>query len=170
MILLTQETEPMTPMGWALIIGLAIILVWAVWYDRNKAKGLDEAMDKMFEGKVADGNDKFFITTDQQLVVRSAFVNYSSYDIFSLDKVAYVVTCLDWNRKSKIKLWIFALYDENKKCIKGQQFISTKKQPRNQKAYLFAASEKEANEMWELVHKHVPEAKHVGKFFKDIYK
>lgn len=164
MILLTQEAEPMTPMGWALIIGFALILVWGLWYDRNKAKKLDRTADKLFEGKVADGNDKFFITTDGQLVVRSAFVNYSSYNIFSLDTVAYVMTC--WDETSK--MWIFALYDANKKSIKGRQFISTKKNPKNQKAHLFASSEKEANAMWELVHKYVPKAKHVGMYFRDI--
>lgn len=164
MMFLTQETGTIQPVGIVLIVGFVIILILCVRHDKKKSKQLGEETDKKFDGKIADGDSENFITTDRELVMRFAYGITSGYNVFKLNAIAYVMTAWDLTSRQ----WVFALYDENKKCIQGQQFISTKKNPVNTKAYVFTKTKEESIDMWELIHSHVPNAKHVGLGFKEI--
>lgn len=162
MILLTEEGAKIQPFGWVLIIGFLIVFIFGLIYDKKKSKKFSQEIDKKFEGKSVDGGYGSFITDDNELVMRFLGINMSGYKIFRLDNVAYVMTAWDYS----IRKWVFALYDEKRKIIKGQEFVSTKRKPHRTKAYF--QSDEEAVNLWELVHKHVPDAKHVGLYFKDI--
>lgn len=161
MILLTQEAKTIHPVALVCIIGFIIVFILCLIYDKKKAKKFSENFLKEYEGKMADGDAVFFITTERELVMPYIAPTFSGYKIFKLDEVAYVMTA--WDRTCKS--WILALYDKNKKSIKGKEFRSTKKKPLKAKAYF--TTDAEAIERWEMIHKYVPDAKHVGIYFKD---
>uniref|UniRef100_UPI004056B6E5 hypothetical protein n=1 Tax=Acetatifactor sp. TaxID=1872090 RepID=UPI004056B6E5 len=167
MILLAQEEAAITPVGWVLIIGFLAVLIFGLIYDKKKAKKFDEELDKKFDGQMEDGNRGLFVTPDRELVSRYSVGNYSGYETFKLDAIKYVMVAYDNTRGCRF--WVVGLYDENKKIIKGKRYLSTKKKPSNARAYFtHFPTEKDAEFLWEFVHKHVPEAQRVEKFFKDL--
>lgn len=166
MILLAQESAKIQPMGWVLIIGFLAFFIFGLIYDKKKAKKFDEELDKKFEGQMEDGNKGLFVTPDRELVSRYGVGNFSGYEMFKLDAIKYVMIAYDNTRGCRY--WVVGLYDENKKIIKGMKHMSTKKKPSSTRAYFtHFPTEQAAEVVWEFVHKHVPDAERVGKFFKD---
>lgn len=163
MLLLTQETAQIQPVGIVLIVGFAIILIFGFIYDRKKAGKFNGEIDRMTEGKVAGSLGNFTITTDNNLIVRFDAGTGSGYSIFPLAGVAYIMTAHDNTANS----WILALYDADRKPVKGEKYDSRKKRPAREKAYFFTKKE-EGMEYRDLIHNYAPQAKLVGKYFKDI--
>lgn len=162
MITLAQETGKIQPMGYVLIVGFAIILIWGLIHDRKKAGQFKGEIDKMFQDKIAGTCGNYIITTDNRLVEKFDLGIGSGYSMFSLADVAYIMTYRD----STVKTWKLALYDSNKKRIKGQKFDSRKKKASKTGADFITKGED--IELRDFIHSYVPQAKLVGLGFKEI--
>ncbi len=162
MMILTQSTGAITPVGWVLIIGFLVILIWGIFYDRKKAKNYSGEIDKSFEGKVADGNDVLFVTTDGELVSRFSSEGLSGYEVYKLDDIAYVMSAWD----SSAGRWQLGIYDSRKKSVKGLRYSSRKTKPAKARGIFFVSEE--PIEMREFVLKHAPKAVLVGKYFGEF--
>lgn len=162
MMILTQSTGAITPVGWVLIIGFVIVFIWGMFYDRKKAKNYSWKIDKSFEGKVADGNDVLFVTTDGELVSRFLSEGLRGYEVYKLDDIAYVMNAWD----SSAGVWQLGIYDSRKKSVKGLRYSSGKSTPAKAGGIFFFAEE--PIEMREFVLKHAPKAVLVGKYFRQF--
>lgn len=159
-IVLTESAK-IQPMGWALIIGFSVVLIWAILYDKKKSKQFDNKVDKMFADKKVCGNDALFITSDNELVNRYSWAGVSGYSLYKLDSVKYIISCWD----SAANQWYLGLYNEKKKRIVGEAHSSGKKKVRKAKAGFFGDSENV--ELIEMILKYAPNAELVGMGFKE---
>ncbi len=155
------ESAKIQPMGWVLIIGFVVVLVWAILYDKKKSKQFDDNVDKMFADKKVYGNEATFITSDNELVNRYSWAGVSGYTLYKLDSVKYIISCWD----SAAKQWYIGLYNEKKKRVVGEAHSSGKKSVRKSKAGFFENSENV--EFIEMLLKFAPNAELVGMGFKE---
>ena len=155
------ESAKMPLIGWVLIIGFLVVMVWAVWYDKKKSGKFDEEIDKLFADNKVYGNDTIFITKDNELVVRYHYQAVSGYKIFKLEDVKYIMSC--WDHSSKC--WILNLYNEKKKAVVGEDHKSTKRKPLKATAHF--STRNENVEFIEMLFKFVPNAELVGMYFKE---
>lgn len=143
------------------VVAIVAISVWAIQFDKKRSAIFDEETNKLFADKKVYGNDNIFITTETELVIRNHSGGVSSYKIFKLDEVKYIMSC--WNPVDKI--WCLGLYNEKKKNIAGEEHKSTKKTPLKAKAYFRTKSENV--EFVEMLVKYIPNAELVGMSFKE---
>lgn len=155
------ESAKMSPIGWVLIIGLIVVIVWAIWYDKKRSGKFDEEIDKLFADKKVYGNDTIFITKDNELVIRYHYQAVSGYKIFKLEGIKYILSF--WNPVDKI--WCVGLYNEKKKNIVGEDHKSAKRKPLKAKAYFRTKSEDV--EFIEMLVKFIPDAELAGMSFKE---
>lgn len=156
------ESAKIHPIGWVLIIGFLVVMVWAVWYDKKKSGKFNEEIDKLFADNKVYGNEVMFITKDNELVIRYHIMGVSGYKIFKLDDVKYMMSY--WNFQTKS--WHQTLYNEKKKVVVGEEHKSAKKKPLKAKAY-FQDGHTEDVEFIEMILKFVPNAEVVGMGFKE---
>ncbi len=147
--------------GILLVIGFVAIMVWAVKHDKEKAKQFEEEFEKQFAEKRVYGNEKIFITPDNELVVCYAANGVKGYKIFKLENVKYIMSCWDYTAKC----WRIGLYEENKKLLKGEDHNSGTKPLRKAEAHF--ANRSEDVEFLEMIMKFVPNAELVGLYFKE---
>lgn len=159
-VILTESAK-IQPVGWVLIIGFVVVLVWAILYDKKKSKQFDDNVDEMFADKKVYGNEVTFITSDNELVNRYSWAGVSGYTLYKLDSVKYIISCWD----PAAKQWYTGLYNEKKKCIVGEEHSSGKKRVRKSKAGFFGDSENV--EYLEMLLKFAPNAELVGMGFKE---
>lgn len=159
-VVLTEGAK-IQPIGWVLIIGFLVIIVWAVWYDKKRSGKFDEEVDKLFADKKVYGNEAVFITKDNELVVRNHSMGVSGYKIFKMEDVKYIMSCWDYQAKS----WSLNLYNEKKKVVVGEDHKSSKKNPLKAKAYF--NSRNENVEFIEMLLQFAPTAQLVGMGFKE---
>lgn len=159
-VVLTEGAK-MSPIGWVLIIGLIVVIVWAVWYDKKRSGKFDEEIDKLFADNKVYGNDTIFITKDNELVVRYHYQAVSGYKIFKLEDVKYIMSC--WDHSSKC--WILNLYNEKKKAVVGEDHKSTKRKPLKATAHF--STRNENVEFIEMLLQFAPTAQLVGMYFKE---
>lgn len=155
------EGAKIQPIGWVLIIGFLVIIVWAVWYDKKRSGKFDEEVDKLFADKKVYGNEAVFITKDNELVVRNHSMGVSGYKIFKMEDVKYIMSCWDYQSKS----WHLNLYNEKKKVVVGEEHKSAKKKPLKAKAYF--STRNENVEFIEMLLQFAPTAQLVGMGFKE---
>lgn len=159
-VVLTEGAK-MPLIGWVLIIGLIVVIVWAIWYDKKRSGKFDEEIDKLFADNKVYGNDTIFITKDNELVVRYHYQAVSGYKIFKLEDVKYIMSC--WDHSSKC--WILNLYNEKKKAVVGEDHKSTKRKPLKATAHF--STRNENVEFIEMLLQFAPTAQLVGMYFKE---
>lgn len=159
--ILLSEGAKIQPIGWILIIGFAALIIYLAIYDKKNAKRFDEEFEKTFQDKKVFGNDKIFITTGNELIVRERVNGASGYRILKLDDVKYILSAWDITTK----MWHLGLYGEDKKVIKGERYHSGKKGANKVKGY-FSFSREDV-ELIEMLVKHIPKAQLVGRDFKE---
>lgn len=159
--ILLAEGAKIQPVGWVLIIGFVALMIYLVIYDKKNAKKFDEEFEKQFQDKKAFGNDRIFITTENELVLREKVNGAGGYQIFKLEDVRYIMSTWDFT----IKMWHIGLYGDNKKAIKGEGYHSGKKGGRKVTAVFRFRGEDE--QLIEMLVNHMPQAQLVGMGFKE---
>ncbi len=144
-----------------LVIVIVAIFVWAIMYDKKRAGQFDEEFAKKFADKKVYGNDKIFITSENELVIGYHINGVSGYKIFKLSDVKYIMSCWDFTTKC----WHMGLYNEKKKSVVGEDHKSTKKNPLKAKAIF--QDRNEDVEFLEMLMKFAPDAELVGLYFKE---
>ncbi len=156
-----SEGAKIQPIGWILIIGFAVLIVYLAIYDKKNAKRFDEEFEKKFQDKKVFGNDKIFITTGNELIVRERVNGASGYRILKLDDVKFIMSTWDFTTK----MWHLGLYNENRKLVKGERYHSGKKGANKTDAHF--SFNGEDVELIEMLVKYIPKAQLVGREFKE---
>lgn len=161
MILLTESAQPITPQGIIIIAVFAVIIIWAVIYDKKKKAGFMSDIQKKYEDKILEQVYDGFVTSDGEFFLKYNAGTVGGYKIFKLSDIGYVYS--GWDRA--LKSWSFSILDSNKKAMKGEYICSSKKVPLVEKnAVCIIASQNVADAYCELIMKH---ASHVQKFVKE---
>lgn len=147
--------------GIIVAIGIVAFIVWAIMFDKKRSALFDEETDQLFADKKVYGDEKIFITSENELVIRYHSAGVSGYKIFKLANVKYIMSCWDFSSKC----WRINLYDEKKKVIVGEEHKSAKKKPLKAKAYFQDRSEDV--EFVEMLVKFIPNAELVGMGYKE---
>lgn len=162
MLLTATTLEPAVMVG---IIVFVLFVIVAVIYDRKKAASFCADFFKQYQGKILEGDENIFVTTDGQLVMKMQESTRAGYYVYDLKDVAYVLTCYDSYKR--VRMWVFELYDSKKKLIKGALYVSTKRKPEKARAHRLVEQEATTDYLYELVRKYLPEVKRVGMYFKE---
>ena len=65
--------------GIIVVLVIVAIMVWAIMYDKKRSGQFDERVDELFADKKVYGNEKVFITPDNELVTRYHSGGVSGY-------------------------------------------------------------------------------------------
>ena len=155
----------MHPAVVAVIIAFILFVIWAVIHDRKKAASFCDDFFKKYQGKILEGDENIFVTTEGELILKMQEATRAGYYVYDLRDAAYILTCYD-NYKS-VRSWVFELYDDRKKLMKGSLYVSTKKKPQKTRAHRLVEQKATTDYIYELVRKYKTDIKRVGMYFKE---
>lgn len=168
-LLAAEESAQIKPLGWVLIIGFAIAVVFGVLHDKKKASGFASDFASYIKENAIDNVGSIYITKNKELIFCDG--NSTSLQVgclkFGLENVAYMMAFFESDiHTNASQKYVVGLYDSKKKLIKGVRQTSANKSFKATADFILDSKE-EVEAFYTMLSKYVSNVEKVGKFFKD---